>query len=315
MDKSIFSQGNTTDSNERPHSTGVNSAFETYINTEYIDANSNSSGNSAVAEVNPEIDMPNSDMMCYLMEHEALNNNLLMSQMLDQNGVFYITPEIMQNFNPESYNIPNREEPASEKPTTAAKKRTTRRKSPANSSTSHGSEEACDPSIGAAADLVLTPEEEDLIANANPKERRQIRNKISARNFRLRKKEYVFGLELKVRKIDEELVALREAMNQSEDDKLRLRSQVQDLVGKFRLLTTQVPDLQDLSELDPLHELTINMEGQLVPVARLNSHQSVNSCRGLPSYENSSGGSGKMSESTSEGVFSNNCARSFIVKT
>lgn len=308
----MFSQGNTTDSNERPHTTGVNSAFEAYINTEYIDANSNSSGNSVVAELNPEIDMPNSDMMCYLMEHEALNNNLLMSQMLDQNGVFYITPDIMQNFNPDPYNLPSREEPATNTTITTTKKRNARRKSPANSSTSHGSEEACDPSIGASADLVLTPEEEDMIANANPKERRQIRNKISARNFRLRKKEYVCGLELKVRKIDEELGALREAMNQSEDDKVRLRSQVQDLVTKFRLLTTQVPDLQDLSELDPLHELTINMEGQLVPATHLGSHQTVNSCRGLPSYESGSGVSGKISDSTSEGVFSNSCTRSFV---
>lgn len=313
MDKDMYSQDQTTDSNEPPHSTGVNSAFEAYINTEYIDANSNSSGNSVAAELNPEVDMPNSDMMCYLLEHEALNNNLLMSQMLDQNGVFYITPDIMQNFNPETYNIPNQEETVTNK--TTAKKRTTRRKSPANSSTSHGSEEACDPSMSAAADLVLTPEEEDMIANANPKERRQIRNKISARNFRLRKKEYVFGLELKVRKIDEELVALREAMHQSEDDKIRLRAQVQDLVGKFRLLTSQVPELQDWSELDPIHELSINMEGQLVPTAHLNSQHSVNSCRALPSFDNGSGVSGKLSDSSSEGVFSNSCARSFVVKT
>jgi len=309
----MYSQDVASGSKSQSQSTGASSAFEAYINTEYIDANNNSSTNSTIAEMNQEMDVPNSDMMCYLMEHEALNNNLLMSQMIDQNGVFYITPEIMNNYNPEPFNM----QPCDKQPenaTSTTKKRNSRRKSPANSSVSNGSEETCDPPIGTSADLILTPEEEDMIANANPKERRQIRNKISARNFRLRKKEYVSGLELKVKKIDEEMDALREAMSQSEDDKLRLRSQVQDLVTKFKLLTTQVPEFRELSELDPLHELMINMEGKLVPVSHLNSHQHISSCRGLNNFE-ASPTSGKISETTSEGVFSNGRGRTFIVKT
>jgi hypothetical protein len=44
------------------------------------------------------------------------------------------------------------------------------------------------PSLDSQADISLTPEEIEMLANLNPKERRQIRNKISARNFRVRRK-------------------------------------------------------------------------------------------------------------------------------
>lgn len=60
----------------------------------------------------------------------------------------------------------------------------------------------------------------------NPKERRQLRNKLSARNFRVRRKEYITSLEEQVSNHKKEAVQLRERLNAVEDENTTLRKEI-----------------------------------------------------------------------------------------
>ncbi|KAJ2798891.1 hypothetical protein H4R20_004651 [Coemansia guatemalensis] len=61
------------------------------------------------------------------------------------------------------------------------------------------------------------------------KERRQLRNKISARNFRVRRKEYITNLEAEMRSHKEEADGLRRELAVSRKDNAQLREEVQRL--------------------------------------------------------------------------------------
>ncbi|KAJ2831260.1 hypothetical protein GGI24_001634 [Coemansia furcata] len=61
------------------------------------------------------------------------------------------------------------------------------------------------------------------------KERRQLRNKISARNFRVRRKEYITNLEAEVRMHKEEADGLRSELNVSRKDNALLRDEIKKL--------------------------------------------------------------------------------------
>ncbi|PIA12747.1 hypothetical protein COEREDRAFT_12274 [Coemansia reversa NRRL 1564] len=61
------------------------------------------------------------------------------------------------------------------------------------------------------------------------KERRQLRNKISARNFRVRRKEYITNLEAEMRSHKEEADGLRRELAVSKKDNAQLREEIQRL--------------------------------------------------------------------------------------
>lgn len=178
---------------------------------------------------------------------------------MDPSNVFYYDSNLVSNYEPY---LCQTSTPSSDAQLPQPKRKAGRRKA-TKSSTPFGSELN---DLASRPDLILSPEEMEMVAKASPKERRQIRNKISARNFRLRRKEYVTSLEVKASKYDEDLGNLRVALDRAEHDKAHLRSCVDDLVHKFKLLTTQVPELRKFKDLDPLHEIATSTEGQLVSV-------------------------------------------------
>ncbi|KAJ2776657.1 hypothetical protein GGI15_004781 [Coemansia interrupta] len=74
------------------------------------------------------------------------------------------------------------------------------------------------------------------ISSLTPKERRQLRNKISARNFRVRRKEYITTLEAEVRLHKEESEGLRVELAASKRDNVQLREEI----NKLRLRINQL---------------------------------------------------------------------------
>ncbi|KAK9763255.1 hypothetical protein K7432_010238 [Basidiobolus ranarum] len=68
--------------------------------------------------------------------------------------------------------------------------------------------------------------------NLSSKERRQLRNKISARNFRVRRKEYISTLEQQVQQHQNEIKSLRESMTKAEDENKRLRLELTEMRNK-----------------------------------------------------------------------------------
>ncbi|RUS22202.1 hypothetical protein BC937DRAFT_90033 [Endogone sp. FLAS-F59071] len=70
------------------------------------------------------------------------------------------------------------------------------------------------------------------------KERRQMRNKISARNFRVRRKEYISTLEAQVQQHQNEAQQLRDQMSVMEEENKKLRDEVEQLRRQSTLETT-----------------------------------------------------------------------------
>ncbi|KAI8320325.1 hypothetical protein GQ54DRAFT_312747 [Martensiomyces pterosporus] len=73
--------------------------------------------------------------------------------------------------------------------------------------------------------------------NLTSKERRQLRNKISARNFRVRRKEYISNLEAEVRMHKEEADSLRKDLTISKKENLQLRDEIQKLRLRLNALS------------------------------------------------------------------------------
>ncbi|KAJ1666257.1 hypothetical protein IW140_003249 [Coemansia sp. RSA 1813] len=71
------------------------------------------------------------------------------------------------------------------------------------------------------------------LKSMSSKERRQIRNKISARNFRVRRKEYISNLEAEVRMHKEEADGLRKDLITSKKENQQLRDELQKLRQRF----------------------------------------------------------------------------------
>ncbi|KAK9768707.1 hypothetical protein K7432_000460 [Basidiobolus ranarum] len=68
--------------------------------------------------------------------------------------------------------------------------------------------------------------------NLSSKERRQLRNKISARNFRVRRKEYISTLELQVQQHQNEIKSIRDSLSKAEDENKRLRLELEAMRQK-----------------------------------------------------------------------------------
>ncbi|KAJ2672399.1 hypothetical protein GGH99_006100, partial [Coemansia sp. RSA 1285] len=77
------------------------------------------------------------------------------------------------------------------------------------------------------------------LKSMSSKERRQLRNKISARNFRVRRKEYISNLEAEVRMHKEEADGLRKDLVVSKKENQQLRDEIQKL--RQRLGTSMAP--------------------------------------------------------------------------
>ncbi|KAJ2626985.1 hypothetical protein H4R22_004598 [Coemansia sp. RSA 1290] len=77
--------------------------------------------------------------------------------------------------------------------------------------------------------------------NLTSKERRQLRNKISARNFRVRRKEYISNLEAEVRMHKEEADGLRRELSASKKDNVQLREELQRLKQKLNAMGISQP--------------------------------------------------------------------------
>ncbi|KAG0329615.1 hypothetical protein BGZ99_001222 [Dissophora globulifera] len=69
------------------------------------------------------------------------------------------------------------------------------------------------------------------------KERRQLRNKISARNFRVRRKEYIFTLEGQVLQHKTEARHLREAVTLVQDENVRLKTELEEARQQLAAIT------------------------------------------------------------------------------
>ncbi|KAJ2500268.1 hypothetical protein GGH96_002864 [Coemansia sp. RSA 1972] len=73
------------------------------------------------------------------------------------------------------------------------------------------------------------------------KERRQLRNKISARNFRVRRKEYISNLEAEVRMHKEEADGVRRELATSRKDNVQLRDEIQRLRQRLSAMSATQP--------------------------------------------------------------------------
>ncbi|GJJ67888.1 hypothetical protein EMPS_00234 [Entomortierella parvispora] len=99
--------------------------------------------------------------------------------------------------------------------------------SPASSSSQKGDKDAIYPSPPLQDDMDMDSDSEDhaqellnptptQLKKMTPKERRQLRNKLSARNFRVRRKEYIGTLEAQVKEARKEAADLQRRLIQSE---------------------------------------------------------------------------------------------------
>lgn len=301
-----------------PSQSTVGSAFETYINSDFVEDNSVSPGaanNNTAPSMNFDLDVSNSEMMCYFMDSDmlpndlAINNNLSIDRILESNNLVYLNSHLLHSYPQSSYSAPSRKNDAPKK-----KSNSTRKSSPKSTV----SEPSAENSSAFRPDLILSPDELDLIAKANPKERRQIRNKISARNFRLRRKEYVTDLELKASRFDEEFSLLQEALLKNENENVHLKNCLDDLLKKFNLLTSSFSGLQQFNGLDPLNDITITVDGKLTSsksniVSPGNHQDSSLSCREQSSLEGNIKNE-NLSDGAHSSIFPNSRDHGFMVK-
>ncbi|EOR04164.1 hypothetical protein E3P92_00099 [Wallemia ichthyophaga] len=87
----------------------------------------------------------------------------------------------------------------------------------------------------AAAEANLSPQEYNKLSS---KEKRQLRNKISARAFRLRRKDYIEQLESQLNSRDDLIEQLNHDLKDSKNESNDLRKEIQSLKSKFDHLST-----------------------------------------------------------------------------
>ncbi|KAG0152277.1 hypothetical protein CROQUDRAFT_35117 [Cronartium quercuum f. sp. fusiforme G11] len=85
-----------------------------------------------------------------------------------------------------------------------------------------------------------SPEEYKLLSS---KEKRQLRNKISARNFRHRRKEHISTLEQQLINRDQLIDSLKNELNQTKSDNLELKSEIEHLKTKWSDLMKKIEEM------------------------------------------------------------------------
>ncbi|KAL1915385.1 uncharacterized protein VTP21DRAFT_6843 [Calcarisporiella thermophila] len=90
-------------------------------------------------------------------------------------------------------------------------------------------------------DDMPTPDE---IKQMSSKEKRQLRNKISARNFRVRRKEYIMSLEDQIQKYKEEADSLRTSLEEALEENSKLREEIRTLRSNIPTSPEEQPQQQ-----------------------------------------------------------------------
>ncbi|KAL1916990.1 uncharacterized protein VTP21DRAFT_5187 [Calcarisporiella thermophila] len=114
---------------------------------------------------------------------------------------------------------------------------TSKSSSSVSKQTKASNKKAGSPPIGADCDTKPRPVYDDVpspeeIKKMSSKEKRQLRNKISARNFRVRRKEYISSLEAEIQLHKSEASELRETLNKIMQENQQLREEVAMLRAK-----------------------------------------------------------------------------------
>jgi len=132
------------------------------------------------------------------------------------------------------------------------------------------------------------PEE---LKKLTPKQRRQIRNKLSARNFRQRRKEYLGQLEKQVKEYQAEITDLKNDLTEKESENVSLKKEVEDLKKKVHDLEVK---LDTQNEFNPFLSLSsewnssISVQTVFVPhiridLPKLNDSKTLSKIEELPS--------------------------------
>lgn len=106
----------------------------------------------------------------------------------------------------------------------------------------------------------------EVYAKMSSKEKRQLRNKISARNFRIRRKEYITTLEGDIAERDRILDAIRSELGSSRDENYALR---QEIAALKKVLLPGRSDTDSLTSVSESPELSIESILNLPPPAPL----------------------------------------------
>lgn len=129
----------------------------------------------------------------------------------------------------------------------------------------------------------------EMLAKMTPKERRQMRNKMSARLFRQRKKEYVSTLEQQIKQQQDQIKSLESQLRtmEKERDQWRLKAEIYKAQSASKSIITPTAkdiykgDLQPSKELNPwLQRLEIHHVR--VPSAYLSKPTTVNDPKSNP---------------------------------
>ncbi|KAK7439765.1 hypothetical protein VKT23_017339 [Stygiomarasmius scandens] len=113
----------------------------------------------------------------------------------------------------------------------------------------------------------------EVFAKMTSKEKRQLRNKISARNFRVRRKEYITTLETDIAERDRLLEAIRSELGTTRSENLALRQEITALKkallgGRSQTLSPSSPHSASSSLLTPASSPSASLRG---PDINLNS--------------------------------------------
>ncbi|KAI8379018.1 hypothetical protein BD560DRAFT_389307 [Blakeslea trispora] len=111
-----------------------------------------------------------------------------------------------------------------------------------------------------------------------PKERRQLRNKISARNFRVRRKEYISTLEGQVNDHKKAAEALREKLIQAEEENKKLRKEMDSLKRQNQILQQQ-KNSTTLSPVSPrIPKPNLNKDISILGTKATDSYRQQDNC-------------------------------------
>ncbi|KAJ1948950.1 hypothetical protein FBU59_001363 [Linderina macrospora] len=132
------------------------------------------------------------------------------------------------------------------------------------------------------------------------KERRQLRNKISARNFRVRRKEYISNLEAEVRQHREEADGLRKELSTSRAETAQLRDEVAKLRLKLSALTVaaNAPPASAMGSAVQSPATVPKPAPTASPVVRFNPRKDVAQSKAAGNWAAKSSGSGFIAVNT-----------------
>ncbi|CAO3616564.1 unnamed protein product [Mucor fragilis] len=109
-----------------------------------------------------------------------------------------------------------------------------------------------------------------------PKERRQLRNKISARNFRVRRKEYISTLEGQVNEHKMVAEGLREKLVKVEEENKKLRKEMDTLKRQNQILQQKNPASPRISS--PLPKPNLNKDISIMGTKASDSYRQQDNC-------------------------------------